>query len=71
VFFLPIAQKLKNRAKVKTTERELILEGSLSLQAGENPRILERKLMTFITQAQLKNTSQKGGVELNEEMGGR
>jgi chemotaxis protein MotA len=71
VFFLPIAQKLKNRAKIKTTERELILEGSLSLQAGENPRILERKLMTFIAQAQLKNTPQKGGVELNEEIGGR
>ncbi len=71
VFFLPIAQKLKNRAKVKTTERELILEGSLSLQAGENPRILERKLMTFVAQAQLKNTPQKGGVELNEEVGGR
>ncbi|HBT48376.1 MAG: MotA/TolQ/ExbB proton channel [Caldanaerobacter subterraneus] len=71
VFFLPIAQKLKNRAKIKTTERELILEGSLSLQAGENPRILERKLMTFIAQAQLKDTPQKGGVELNEEIGGR
>ncbi|ADH60357.1 MotA/TolQ/ExbB proton channel [Thermoanaerobacter mathranii subsp. mathranii str. A3] len=71
LFFLPIAQKLRNKASIKRIEKELILEGSLSLQAGENPRILERKLMTFITQAQLKNTSQKGGVELNEEMGGR
>lgn len=69
LLWLPIAQKLKNRAHIKRTERELILEGSLSLQAGENPKILERKLMTFITQAQRKNIPQKGSVELNEEVG--
>ncbi|HHW57474.1 MAG TPA: flagellar motor protein [Clostridia bacterium] len=69
LFWLPIAQKLKNRARIKRTERELILEGSLSLQAGENPKILERKLMTFITEGQRKAIPQKGGVELNEEIG--
>ncbi len=69
LLWLPIAQKLKNRAHIQRTERELILEGSLSLQAGENPKILERKLMTFITQSKAKNTLQKGSVELNEEVG--
>ncbi|KKC30371.1 flagellar motor component [Caldanaerobacter subterraneus subsp. pacificus DSM 12653] len=69
LFWLPIAQKLKNRAKIKTTERELILEGSLSLQAGENPRILERKLLTFITNDKRGTITEKGRVELNEEIG--
>lgn len=69
LFWLPIAQKLKNRAKIKTTERELILEGSLSLQAGENPRILERKLLTFITNDKRGTIIEKGRVELNEEIG--
>lgn len=69
LFWLPIAQKLKNKAKIKTTERELILEGSLSLQAGENPRILERKLLTFITNDKRGTITEKGRVELNEEIG--
>lgn len=69
LFWLPIAQKLKNKAKIKTTERELILEGSLSLQAGENPRILERKLLTFITNDKRGTIIEKGRVELNEEIG--
>lgn len=69
LLWLPIAQKLKNRANIKKTEKELILEGSLSLQAGENPKILERKLMTFITEAETKNPDLKGRVEIDEEAG--
>ncbi|MGB9679634.1 MAG: motility protein A [Thermoanaerobacteraceae bacterium] len=69
LLWLPIGQKLKNRAHIKRTEKELILEGSLSLQAGENPKILERKLMTFITEKNAKNINSKGSVELNEEAG--
>lgn len=48
VVFLPLAQKLKVRSESEILIKELILEGLLSIQAGENPRIIEEKLKTFI-----------------------
>ncbi len=47
-FFLPMAQKLKIRSKSEILVKELMVEGLLSIQAGENPRIIEEKLKTFI-----------------------
>ncbi len=48
LFWLPIAEKLKNKAQAITTAREMMLEGCLSLHTGENPKIIEKKLMTFL-----------------------
>ena len=48
IVFLPIAQKLKIRSKDEILVKELMVEGLLSIQAGENPRIIEEKLKTFI-----------------------
>lgn len=48
VVFLPLAQKLKIRSNSEILVKELMLEGLLSIQAGENPRIIEEKLKTFI-----------------------
>ena len=32
--------------------KEIIIEGVMSIQAGDNPRILEQKLMAFIPPSQ-------------------
>ena len=48
LIFLPMAQKLKIRSKDEVLVKELMVEGLLSIQAGENPRIIEEKLKTFI-----------------------
>ncbi len=48
VVFLPMAQKLKIRSNSEILVKELMVEGLLSIQAGENPRIIEEKLKTFI-----------------------
>lgn len=48
LIFLPIANKLKGRSKEEILNKELIIEGLLSIQAGENPRIIEEKLKSFI-----------------------
>lgn len=48
VIFLPIANKLKGRSSEEIIIKELMVEGLLSIQAGENPRIIEEKLKTFI-----------------------
>jgi len=45
---LPIAGKLKVRSEEEILSRELIVEGILSIQSGDNPRIVEEKLKAFI-----------------------
>ena len=48
LIFLPISGKLKERSKQEVLIKELIMEGVFSLQSGENPRIIEKKLVSFI-----------------------
>ena len=48
LIFLPIAGKLKNKLHEETLAKEIILEGVLSLQRGENPRLVEQKLLGFL-----------------------
>ncbi|ABR31144.1 flagellar motor protein MotP [Thermosipho melanesiensis] len=50
-FALPIAEKMGKRVLNTELEKNMILEGILSIQAGENPRILEEKLKAFLPQA--------------------
>jgi len=46
--FLPIAGKLENLSQSEIAQREMIIEGILSIQNGENPRVMEQKLNTYI-----------------------
>src|SRR5690625_3371898 len=46
--FLPIAGKLRDRSAEEVLLKEVMIEGILSIQAGENPRIIEEKLRAFI-----------------------
>lgn len=48
LIFLPIANKLKLRSKEEILIKEIMVEGLLSIQAGENPRIIEEKLKAFL-----------------------
>jgi chemotaxis protein MotA len=48
VIYLPIANKIKIRGKEQVAEMELMLEGILALQAGENPQLIKKKLASFI-----------------------
>lgn len=45
---LPLAGKLKVRTAMEVLEREIALEGILSIQSGDNPRIVEQKLKAFL-----------------------
>lgn len=48
LFFLPIAGKLKVRSSEEALNKILMLEGILSIQAGENPRIVAEKMKSFL-----------------------
>jgi chemotaxis protein MotA len=48
LFWLPIANKLKVVAGMETSVREIILAGVLAIEAGDNPRVVQDKLRSFL-----------------------
>ena len=50
----PIAQKLNGQNASEMRTKEMIIEGVLSIQAGDNPRILAMKLLTYLDPASRK-----------------
>ena len=48
IIWLPIAGKLRYNSEEEVGFRRMLLEGILSLQAGENPRIIKEKLYAFL-----------------------
>jgi chemotaxis protein MotA len=61
LIYLPIAAKLKLRNKPEALEKAVILEGVLSLQAGENPATVRDKLKAFLPPA-TRDTAPTGEV---------
>lgn len=51
----PVASKLKVNNEVEVTMRNITIEGLLSIQAGENPRVIEEKLKSFLAPS-VRNT---------------
>ncbi len=49
--FLPAAGKLKVRTTSELLAKEIIIEGILSIQSGDNPRVVEQKLKAFVSPA--------------------
>ena len=44
----PLSTKLTNQNAAEIKSKEMIIEGVLSIQAGDNPRILAQKLLTYL-----------------------
>ena len=49
LIFLPISAKLKHASQEEAHVREIVMEGILSIQGGDNPRIVEEKLKAFLS----------------------
>jgi chemotaxis protein MotA len=52
VVFLPAANRLKQLSAEEREFRMLTIEGILGIQAGDNPRVLADKLLTFVPPAE-------------------
>jgi chemotaxis protein MotA len=48
LLFLPIAGKLKHQSAHEIAVYEMAIEGILSLQAGDNPRVVSMKMRSFV-----------------------
>jgi len=65
LFYIPIAGKIKSKAAKETMVNDLIIEGLLSIQAGENPRLIKEKLnLALIEQMNGKTSSDTSAKEL-------
>jgi len=51
LFFLPVSDKLRMRHEEEIAHLELIMEGVVALQSGENPRNIRTRLLSFIPPA--------------------
>ncbi len=54
LIYLPIAGKLKSKSEEEARNRNMQLEGILSIQAGENPRVVRDKLTAYLAPAEVK-----------------
>ena len=46
---IPLEKKLKRRSEEEMLVKEMMIEGILSIQSGDNPRIVEQKLTSFVS----------------------
>jgi len=68
LMFLPIGNKLKEMSAVEVNHRMMILDAILSIQAGDNPRVLSEKLEAFVAPADRGKSAEAGAgsAELRE-----
>jgi len=60
--FIPMASKLESKTEEEVFVKQIIIEGVIGVQSGQNPRILEEKLSAF-----LSNEDQQKAEEENLE----
>lgn len=60
LFFAPIAKKLTIRNDEEYLYKQLIIEGVLSIQAGDNPKFLKEKLYCYLKERLNENLKEEG-----------
>jgi len=64
-FCIPVVNKLKVINASEIMMKEVIVEGLLSIQAGENPRVIEEKLKSFLKPSNRAAFENNEGGEVN------
>lgn len=69
VVFGPISSNLRQRDSEEVLCKQIIVEGIMSIQSGENPKALQEKLLTYVNQSQREGggKGKKGGGGGGEE----
>jgi chemotaxis protein MotA len=66
VIFLPIANRLKAISAEEVELRMMTLEGILSIQAGDNPRLVSDKLMSYLPPAERSSGDEASVSRIDE-----
>ncbi len=62
MFALPLADKLAKRNDEETLLKTIIIKGVMSIQSGDNPRVVEQKLKTFLPPSLRDAGNKEAGV---------
>ncbi|GAK10260.1 flagellar motor protein MotP [Geomicrobium sp. JCM 19038] len=64
LFFNPLASKLQAKTEAEVFAKEIIIEGVIGVQSGQNPKILEEKLEAFVRKEKhrFENLSGSGAI---------
>ena len=62
LIFLPMADKLALRSSEEIVAKTIVIQGVMAIQSGDNPRIVEQKLMTFIPPASRVTEEEKAAA---------
>lgn len=62
LLFLPIANNLELKSNQEIKMKEMMLEGILAIQSGVNPRIVEEKLITYMSPTDKKEYFEVGAA---------
>jgi chemotaxis protein MotA len=71
IVYLPFANRIKVKAAREKMINDLIIEGLLSIQAGENPRIIKEKLNLALLEKMSgkgKGKTAEGNLEAEESL---
>lgn len=68
--FLPIAKNLEIQTANELKTNEMVIEGVLAIQRGDNPRIIEQRLQSFISHSDQKKNADKKAASVTEEFAG-
>ena len=66
VVYLPVCYSLQMLSQKEVDERTLVLEGILAIQAGDNPRMVQQKLLSFVAPAE--RAAVEGGGEAKADL---
>jgi len=67
VIFLPIANRLKAISAEEVELRMMTVEGILSIQAGDNPRLVSEKLMSYVPPAERSAEDEQPAARIDVE----
>jgi len=66
VLWHPFANKLRRKSKQEIQQREMMIEGILSILEGEAPRVIEQKLASYLPDGERKKFIEESVVKKDE-----
>jgi chemotaxis protein MotA len=66
--FIPISNNLGVQTSEEMQSKEMVVAGIIEIQAGTNPRILEEKLMTYMSPEELRLLKKEKNTSVVEEL---
>ncbi len=67
VLWHPFANKLKRKSSVEVKQKNMMIEGILSVLEGEAPRVIEQKLASYLPMEERKKITESGADGLGKE----